>query len=148
MAEGRQIIQLGDTAIEIPSELDWTDDEGTLVAYMPKTDFDNLRFTLLSITDKSGNLSSGAGVRSVMRRCDESNGKLERHGETVWYHETEAATEATKGSLMHYWYVGMDAYLLVVSCFMDASKAKSAEAGAVLSSVIPAIRSFRRFAHA
>ena len=30
MAEGRQIIQLGDTAIEIPSELDWTDDDGTL----------------------------------------------------------------------------------------------------------------------
>jgi len=44
MAEGRQIIQLGDTAIEIPSGLDWTDDEGTLVAYLPKTDFAKLRF--------------------------------------------------------------------------------------------------------
>ena len=49
---------------------------------------------------------------------------------------------------MHFWYVGMDAYMLVVSCFVDASTAKSVEAGAVLSSVMHAIRSFRSLAHA
>jgi hypothetical protein len=140
-----QTIQLENTAIEIPSNLDWRDDEGTLVAYLPKTDFANLRFTLLSIKDTDGNPSPGAGVRTVMNRCDESNAKLERHGETVWYYATETATEGAKGSLMHYWYVGMDAYMLIISCFVDAKMAKSAKTAAVLASVEPTIRSFRKF---
>jgi hypothetical protein len=140
-----QTIQLGDTAIEIPSNLDWRDDEGTLVAYLPKTDFANLRFTLLSIKDKSGNPSPSAGVRTVTRRCHESNGKLERYGDTVWYYKAEIASEGANGSLMHYWYVGMDAYMLIISCFVDAKMAHSAKTAAVLASVGSTIRSFRNF---
>ena len=140
-----QTIQLGDTAIEIPSNLDWRDDEGTLVAYLPKTDFANLRFTLLSIKDKSGNPSPGAGVRTVISRCNESKGKLEKYGETVWYYKEEIASEGGKGSLMHYWYVGMDEYMLIISCFVDAKMAQSEKTAAVLNSVGPIIRSFRNF---
>lgn len=140
-----QTIQLGDTAIEIPSNLDWRDDDGTLVASLPKTDFANLRFSLLSVKDKDGNPSPGAGVRAVTNRCDESNARLERHAETVWYYETKTATEGAKGSLMHYWYVGMDQHMLIISCFVDAKMAKSAKTAAVLLSVVPTIRSFRKF---
>ena len=29
--------------------------------------------------------------------------------------------EGSNGSLMHYWYVGMDAYMLIVPCFVEAT---------------------------
>ena len=138
-------IQLGDTAIDIPSRLEWRDDDGTLVAYLPQTDFANLRFSLLSTRDQAGNPVAGAGVRSVKNSCAEANGKLQTNGDTVWYSYTKPASEGAEGSLMYFWSVGMDAYQLIISCFVDATMQDSAETAFVLSSVEPTIRSFRNF---
>src|SRR5262245_20778156 len=139
-----QTIQLGEMAIDIPSFLDWRVDDGTLVAYLPGTDFANLRFTLLSISESGGVPVPGAGVRFVTSRCAEANAKLEKSGETVWYCYTQAASDGTEGSLMHFWNVGLDAHVLIISCFVEAEMAQTEETDSVLSSVGPAIRSFRR----
>jgi len=140
-----QVIQIGETAIDIPSTLDWRDDEGTVVAYLPETDFANLRFSLLSVRDESGNLVADAGVRSVTKRCAEFDAHLEAADHLVWFHYTKPATEGSPGSLMHYWYVGMDAYMLIVSCFVEATMEGDPNTVSVVSSVEPAIRSFRKY---
>jgi hypothetical protein len=85
-------IQIGETVIDIASTLDWRIDEGTVVAYLPETDFANLRFSLLSVRDDDGNLVRGAGVRSVTNRCAEFEANLERSGHTVWFCYTRPAT--------------------------------------------------------
>jgi hypothetical protein len=46
---------------------------------------------------------------------------------------------------MHYWYVGMDAYMLIISCFVDATMQASEATSVVLSTVEPTIRSFRKY---
>ncbi len=45
---------------------------------------------------------------------------------------------------MHYWYVGMDAHVLVISCFIDAMESKNTSATRVLDSVSSTIDSFRK----
>ena len=140
-----QTIQLGETAIDIPTSLDWRDDEGTLVAYLPGTDFANLRFTLLSIRERSGDLVPRGGLRAVMNRCIESKGTLKKSGETVWFYWAEPASEGSEGSLMHYWYAGLDAHMLIISCFVDAEMKQSEDADIVLSSVERTIGSFRKY---
>ena len=62
-----------------------------------------------------------------------------------WRDEEGAVAQGSNGSLMHYWYVGMDAYMLIVSCFVEATMQDDPQTAHVLSSVEPAIRSFRRY---
>lgn len=140
-----QVIQIGETAIDIPSMLDWRDDEGTVVAYLPETDFANLRFSLLSVRDESGNLIADAGGPFVTKRCAEFDAHLEAADQLVWFHYTKPATEGSQGSLMHYWYVGMNAYVLIISCFIEATMEGDPNTALVLSSVEPTIRSFRKY---
>jgi hypothetical protein len=138
-----QTILLGDTAIEIPSFLEWRDDDGTLVAYLPETDYANLRFSLLSIKKDGGDVPE-AGVQDITRRCKEAGAVLESKNGKVWFYEQTRATEGSDGSVMHYWYVGLDAHLLIVSCFVDAKEAKNPNTVRVLGSVPAAIDSFRK----
>ena len=135
-------VEIGETIVDIPSMLEWRDDDGTLVAYLPGTNFANLRFTLLTIERKDGNLDGG--VRAITRRAAEDGAKLETSGRKVWYYTTEPASEGSEGSRMHYWRVGMDDHMLVISCFVDSEMQDSAEAASVLSCVQPAIHSFRK----
>ena len=107
--DGSQVVQIGDTAIDISSSLEWRDEEGTVVAYLPETDFANLRFTVLSIRDPRGHLIADGGVLAVTNRCADFDERLEGSEGQVWFHYTKPATEGSNGSLMHYWYVGMDA---------------------------------------
>jgi hypothetical protein len=139
-----QTVLLGDTAIDIPAFLTWRDDDGTLVAYVPNTDYANLRFSLLSVTNDAGNYVPGAGTRSIMRRCKEAGAALQDEDGKVWFYSQAAASEGSPGSLVHFWHVGMDAHVLVISCFIDSAEAENPAARKVLASVPATIDSFRR----
>ena len=138
-----QTVLLGDTAIDIPSFLEWRDDEGTLVAHIPRTDYANLRFSLLSVKNDAGAYVPEAGIRSIRRRCKEAAAVLESKEGKVWFYSEAPATEGSAGSVMHYWYVGMDAHMLVISCFIDSKESKNPNAARVLASVPATIDSFR-----
>ena len=139
-----QTILLDNTAIDIPSYLEWRDDDGTLVAYPPNTDYANLRFSLTSIRDKAGDYVPEAGVSTIARRCQEASAVLESKIEKVWYCEEQGSTDGSPGSVIHYWYVGMDAHFLVISCFIDGAQLNNANAIKVLASVPATIDSFRK----
>ncbi len=93
-----QTIWLNDTAIDIPPFLEWRDDDGTLVAYLPKTDYANLRFSLISIKNDAGGYVPEAGVQTIMRRCEEAGAVLESKNGKVWFYKQEEATEVRKGA--------------------------------------------------
>jgi hypothetical protein len=139
-----QTVVLGDTAVDIPSFLEWRDDDGTMVAYLPRTDYANLRFTLLSVKNDAGAYVPEAGARSIMRRCKEAGAVLENKQGKVWFYSQEQASEGSSGSVMHYWYVGMDAHMLIISCFIDSKESANPNATKVLASVPATIDSFRQ----
>src|SRR5262249_10782380 len=134
---------IGGTKIDLPDFLDTRIEDDTLVAFPPRSDFANLRFTVITVT-KDGQAVPNAGETMIRERAIEAQAQLHEGSDRVWYNVTEPASEGSAGSLMHYWYVGMDGHLLVVSCFVDAMKSSHPVAQRVLASVEPAVQSFRR----
>jgi hypothetical protein len=138
-----QTIQLTDTSIDIPAFLQTRTDDGTLVASPPRTDFVNLRFTTLTVY-KDHKRVPGAGINHVNAMADEEHLTLQRFADKVWCDKEEQATEGSPGSRIHFWYVGLDEHLLIVSCFVDASRKDDDLTKRVFGAVVPAIHSFRK----
>jgi hypothetical protein len=138
-----QTFSIGSTTIDLPGFLETRIEDDTLVAFPPRTDFANLRFTVISMTNY-GQEVAGSGERFIRERAAEAKAQLHQSSGRVWYHVSKPASEGSAGSLMHYWYVGMGGYSLVVSCFIDAAQSSNPTAERVLAAVEPAIQSFRR----
>jgi hypothetical protein len=68
-------ISIGAVRFDIPDWLDARDDDGTLVAYPPETDYANMRVSVSTIA-KDGEPSSGAGealLAASRRKSTESS---------------------------------------------------------------------------
>ncbi len=138
-----QTFHIGSTAIDLPDFLQTRVENDTLVAYMPRTSFAILRLTIITVS-KDGQEVDGAGQKEVREGAEEAHAELHASAGKVWYHIIKPASEGTRGSLMHYWYVGLGGHTLIVSCFVGAQKGKHPVSKRVLASVEPAIESFRR----
>lgn len=136
--------EIGDTLIDLPEFLETRIDDDTLVAHPPETDYANLRFTLLSVRKEDGSLSHGAGERSIRKSAEESNSEIVEYEGKIWFNMMKPSSEGSHGSMMHYWHVGMDAYSLIVSCFVDSSEVDNPTTKKVLNAAILAIKSFRK----
>ena len=139
-----QTFSIGSTAVDLPDFLETRIEEDTLVAYPPRADFANLRFTVTSVTKKDRQEVVSAGERLIRKQAAERKVELHEGNGRVWFRFTEPASEGSAGSLMHFWYVGLGGYFMVVSCFVDAARSTDPLAQRVLASVEPAIQSFRR----
>jgi hypothetical protein len=137
-----QTFSIGSTRIDLPDFLGTRIEDDTLVAYPPHTDFANLRFTVITVS-KEGQVVSDAGEQIIRERAIKAGARLHEATGKVWYCVAEPASEGSAGSLMHYWYVGMNGHSLMVSCFVDAAKSGDPVAQRVLAAVVPAIHSFR-----
>jgi hypothetical protein len=138
-----QTFSIGNTVIDLPGFLETRVEDDTLVAFPPHADCANLRFTVISVS-KDGKEVAGAAEQMIRERAAEAKAQLHEGTDRVWYHVTEAATEGSPGSLMHYWYVGMGGHSLVASCFVDATNSTNPLTQRVLATVEPAIQSFRK----
>jgi hypothetical protein len=147
MLDGMSTFSINGTVIDLPDFLDTRIEDGTLIAYPPDTDFANLRFTVITLT-KDGHEVASAGENLIRERAAKSAAELHEGQDRVWYHETQPSSEGTPGSLMHYWYVGMDERILMVSCFIDAAQGSHPLAQRVLATVEPTIHSSGRDANA
>ncbi|MDX1963578.1 MAG: hypothetical protein SFX18_10520 [Pirellulales bacterium] len=139
-----QTFSIGSTAIDLPDFLETRIEDDTLVAFLPGSDFANLRFTVISVTKKDGQEVAGAGERLIRKEATERQAELHEGNNRVWFYVAEPACEGSAGSLMHYWYVGHGGHSLVVSCFVNSARSTDPLAQRVLTLVEPAIQSFRR----
>src|SRR5438034_90007 len=62
---------IGSTKIDLPGFLETRVENDTLVAFPPRTDFANLRFTVISVT-KDGEAVGGAGEKMIRERAIEA----------------------------------------------------------------------------
>jgi len=140
-----QTFLIGDVAFEIPDFLDTRieEEDGTLVAYLPESDYANLRFTLSTIW-RDGELSVGAGDRFIRRTAAKENCDLRETDGKVWFTYAKPATEGSPGSIMTFWEVGLGAHFMVISCFIDSAVGDPVMKQQVLDSVPDSIRSLRR----
>ena len=137
-----QTFGIGAVSFEIPDFLDARDEDGTLVAYPPGTDFANLRFTVTTVV-KNGEPSPGAAERFIRKKASEEHTELHEAEGKVWYTHSQASTGGSPGSTITFWYVGLGARMIVISCFIDSQEGDAAVKQGVLDSILATIRSFR-----
>jgi hypothetical protein len=138
-----QTFNIGNAAIDLPDFLETRIEDDTLVAFPPRTDFANLRFTLINVT-KDGREVADAGERLIREQAAENKAALHEGNGRVWYQVTEPASDGSVGSLMHYWYIGLGGHYLIISCFVDAAQSTDPLARRVLDSIERMIHSFRK----
>jgi hypothetical protein len=137
------VISIGPVKFDIPDWLDWRDDDGTLVAYPPKTDYANLRVSVSTVATDNGKPSLGAGERITRSIAAKEQRELHAEDGKVWYTYSQPASEGPPGSTITFWHVGVGAHTAVVSCFIDSQEGDPATKEHLIQSVIPIIRSFR-----
>ena len=109
-----QTFSIGRTSIDLPAFLETRVEDGTLVAYPPRTNFANLRYTVISVI-KDGKEVANAGDKMIRDRAANAKAKLNEGVDRVWYTSVEKASQGSDGSLMHYWFVGMGGH---VNCIL------------------------------
>jgi hypothetical protein len=136
-------ISVGAVKFEIPDWLDARNDDGTLVAYPPETDYANLRISVSTIATEDGKPSLGGGARIVRSIAAKEQRHLHEEDGRVWYSHSEVASEGSPGSTITFWHVGIGAHTAIVSCFIDSAEGDAAMKERVMHTVVPLIRSFR-----
>lgn len=134
---------LGSTLIDIADFLETRIEEDTLVAFWPGSDFANVRFSKITL-QRDGKEVPNAGKDMIESRAAKFGLALTDEGESAWYYTTQESSEGTPGSIIHYWYVGLGAHVVIASCFIDSAQADTDEAKMVFNSMPTSVRSIRQ----
>jgi hypothetical protein len=135
-------LAIGAVSFEVPEFLDVRDDDGTLVAYPPASDYANIRVDVSTIA-KDGMPSPGAGERITRSVAANEQHDLHQEDGKVWYSYSQAASDGSSGSTITFWHIGLGAHTIVVSCFIDSAEGEPAMRKRVIDSVVPLIHSLR-----
>jgi hypothetical protein len=134
-------LSIGSVSFDVAEFLDLRDDDGTLVAYPPASDYANIWVSVSTIA-KDGKPSPGAGERITRSVAAKEQRDLHAEDGKVWYSFSEPASEGSAGSTITFWHIGVGAHTVVVSCFLESAEGDSAMKKRVIDSVGPLIHSF------
>jgi hypothetical protein len=135
-------LSIGAVSFDVPEFLDLRDDDGTLVAYPPASDYANVRVSVSTIA-KDGEPSPGAGERITRSIAAKEQRELSEEDGKVWYSYSQPASDGSTGSTITFWHIGLGAHTIVVSCFIDSVEGEPVMKNRVMDAVIPLIQSFR-----
>ncbi len=110
-------LQLDHVQFEIFSDLDFHDDDGTLVAHATDTDMATLRCSVTSIYRKGEEVRQVA-EREIPQMADEAGEQHEVIGEKFLFRTHKASSEDSRDTV-HYWYLGLGGHIAVVTVFVD-----------------------------
>jgi hypothetical protein len=135
-------LAIGAVSFDVADFLDLRDDDGTLVAYPPASDYANVRISVSTVA-KDGKASPGAGERITRSIAAKEQRELREEDGKVWYSYSQPASDGFSGSTITFWHIGLGAHTIVVSCFIDSVEGEPAMKKRVIDSVVPLIHSFR-----
>ena len=135
-------LAIGAVSFDVADFLDLRDDDGTLVAYPPASDYANIRVSVSTIA-KDGMPSPGAGERITRSIAAKEQTELSEYSGKVWYCSSRPASQGSAGSTISFWHIGLGAHTILVSCFIDSVEGEPEMKKRVIDSVVPLIHSFR-----
>jgi hypothetical protein len=135
-------LAIGAVSFDVADLFDLRDDDGTLVAYPPASDYANVRISVSTVA-KNGKPSPGAGERITRSIAAKEQRELREEDGKVWYSYSQPASDGSSGSTITFWHIGLGAHTIVVSCFIDCVEGEPAMKKCVIDSVVPLIHSFR-----
>jgi hypothetical protein len=129
-------------AFEIFSDLEYRNDEGTLVVRWPNANFAILRCSVNSIFRKGVEVVEAA-EREVAELARKANTSYDRVGEKFEF-RTQKPSSEDPSSTVYYWYIGLGGHIAVVSVFVDYRFANDERTKRVLDCADLLVQSFRR----
>ena len=117
MCKPARTFQMSGLFVSVWRELETRDDEGTLVAHIPNTDFANLRCSTIQITD-SGKEILGAGSDAVREKAELVGVAIIVDGEKTLCTYSSPSSQDLRDAVQ-YWHVGLGGNVAIVSLFID-----------------------------
>ena len=142
MVDDTRTFQMSGLYVSVLRELAYRDDEGTLVAYFPETDFANLRCSTICVT-KSGSEVLEAGSETVREKAESHGVSVEKDGEKLFCSFTEASSEDERDEVQ-YWYVGIGGNVAIVSLFVSHDRRDDPRTRRMREAAHSLVRSIRR----
>ena len=133
----------GTLLVDLPSFLLVEQEEDDIVlAYVPRKDYANLRFTILTIQTEDP--TAARGEESVRKKALEKGSGVLEYGNKICLAYEDQSQQDGVPIVMKYWEVGMKNSLIIVSCCIDKDKLHDSIAIRVVNAVPGIIRSMRR----
>ena len=142
MGDDTRTFQMSGLYVSVLRELAYRDDEGTLVAYFPDTDFANLRCSTISIT-KNGSEVLDAGPDTVREKAESSGVRVEKDGEKFLCSFVEPSSEDDRDEVQ-YWYVGIGGNVAIISLSVSHDYRDDPRAGRMREAAHSLVSSIRR----
>jgi hypothetical protein len=133
-------------AFEIFSDLEYRNDEGTLVVHWPGADFAILRCSVTSIF-RNGVEVFHAAEREIPELARKANTNFKRAGEKLVTRSQKPSSEDPK-STVYSWYIGLGGHIALMSVFVDYRFANDERTKRLLDCAELLAQSFRRVENA
>lgn len=135
-------LHLDHVQFDIFSDLDFRDDNGTLIAHAPDTDLATLRCSVTSVYRKGEEVRQVA-EREIPQLADESGGQHELIGEKFLFRTHKASSDDSRDTV-HYWHLGLGGHIAVVTVFVDHRLQDDPRARHVMDCADLVIQTFQR----
>lgn len=135
-------LQMDQVSFEIFSDLEYRDDDGTLVVFPPDVDFANLSCSVTSIFREGVELREVA-EQEIPELAAEAGVPYEVFEDKFVLHTLKPSSEDAK-STIHFWHVGLGGHIAIISVYIDYRFANDPQAKRMLECADLLIRTFRR----
>lgn len=135
-------LHLDHVQFEIFSDLDFRDDNGTLVAHAPDTDLATLRCSVTSIY-RNGEEVRQVAEREIPEMAEKAGEQHEVIGEKFLFRICKASSEDPRDTI-HCWHLGLGGHIAVLTVFVDHRLQDDPRAKHVMDCADLLIRTFQR----
>ena len=139
-------VQIGDgnLTLDLPSHFTIESEEDkTTVAYDPAFTDAVARFSTLYITNELNPNVKGLALDHVTQSAKEKGYRLKKADDKLFYSHVEQSQQVDEPGNVHYWVIGLDNVVAIVSCWVSQEALNQPQAQDLLDSIEPAIHSLR-----
>jgi hypothetical protein len=135
-------LQMDHVMFEVFDDLEYRDEDGTLVACAPDTDFANLRCSVNSVF-QNGVEVPGVAERMIPELALKADTTYETVGDKLVV-RTQKVSSQSSGGILYFCHIGLGGHIAVLSVFVDHRFADDPRAKHVLDCADLLVQSFRR----
>jgi hypothetical protein len=135
-------LQLDHVQFEIFSDLDFREEDGTLVVHASDSDMATLRCSVTSIYQMGEEVHQVA-ESEIPRLAEKGKGQCQVIGEKFLFRTHRASSDDSRDTV-HYWYLGLGGHIAIITVFVDHRSEDDARAKRLMDCADLLVQTFQR----
>ena len=120
-----------------------SEENNTTVVYDPSFTDAIARFSTLYISDEHNPAAKELAIDRVTQSAREKGYKLKKFADKRFYTHTEPSQQDDEPAIVHYWMVGFNNAVVIISCWIGQAAQNQQQSQNLLNAIEPAIQSMR-----